>query len=78
LRKWSYADKRGALPPFLKLIYLRRPAVSEKRHSLTSKGNIRYLLKTPYPDGTTYVIFELLDYLARLVPLLPKPQVNLT
>ncbi len=28
--------------------YISRPAVSEKRLSLTSNGNIRYQLKTPY------------------------------
>jgi hypothetical protein len=38
--------------------YISRPAVSEKRLSLTSNGNIRYQLKTPYRDGTTHVIFE--------------------
>lgn len=34
---------------------LSRPAVSEKRLSLRSAGNIRYLLKTPYSNGTTHV-----------------------
>jgi hypothetical protein len=33
--------------------YITRPAVSEKRLSLTALGNIRYQLKTPYNDGTT-------------------------
>ena len=33
--------------------YITRPAVSEKRLSLTPSGNIRYQLKTPYSDGTT-------------------------
>ena len=35
--------------------YISRPAVSEKRLSLTSAGNIRYQLKTTYRDGTTHV-----------------------
>jgi hypothetical protein len=34
---------------------MSRPAVSEKRLSLTSAGNIRYQLKTAYRDGTTHV-----------------------
>jgi hypothetical protein len=55
-----------------------RPAVSKKRLSLTSNGNIRYQLKTPYSDGTTHVIFEPLDFMARLAALVPKPRVNLT
>ena len=33
------------------------------RLSLTSNGNIRYQLKTPYRDGTTHVIFEPLDFI---------------
>jgi hypothetical protein len=58
--------------------YISRPAVSEKRLSLTPKGNVRYQLKTPYRDGTTHVIFEPLDFIARLAALVPRPQVNLT
>jgi hypothetical protein len=58
--------------------YISRSAVSEKRLSLTPNGNIRYQLKTPYRDGTTHVIFEPLDFIARLAALVPKPRVNLT
>ena len=58
--------------------YISRPAVSEKRLSLTPNGNIRYQLKTPYRDGTTHVIFDPLDFIARLAALVPKPRVNLT
>jgi hypothetical protein len=58
--------------------YVSRPAVSEKRLSLTSYGNIRYQLKTPYRDGTTHVIFEPLDFMARLAALIPRPRANLT
>ena len=58
--------------------YISRPAVSERRLSLTSNGNIRYHLKTPYRDGTTHVIFEPLDFMARLAALIPRPRANLT
>ena len=58
--------------------YISRPAVSEKRLSLTSTGNIRYQLKTPYSDGTTHVIFDPLDFIAKLASLVPKPKVYLT
>jgi len=34
-------------------------------------------LKTPYRDGTTHVIFDPLDFIARLAALVPKPRVNL-
>ncbi len=29
-----------------------------ERLSLTSQGQVRYMLKTPYRDGTTHVVFE--------------------
>jgi len=58
--------------------YISRPALSEKRLSLTSAGYIRYKLKTPYSDGTTHVIFEPLDFISKLASLVPKPRVNLT
>jgi hypothetical protein len=38
--------------------YISRPAIAERRLSLTPNGNVRYQLKTPYRDGTTHVIFE--------------------
>ena len=46
--------------------------------SLTEHGKVRYELKTPYRDGTTHVIFEPLDFIARLAALVPKPRVHLT
>ena len=58
--------------------YITRPAVSTKRLSLTRNGQVRYELKTPWRNGTTHVIFEPLDYMSRLVSLVPQPRVNLT
>ena len=58
--------------------YISRPAISEKRLALTANGQIRYELKTPYRNGTTHVIFEPLDFIAKLAALVPKPRVNLT
>jgi hypothetical protein len=70
------ADQRQELERLCR--YISRPAISEKRLSLTPNGNVRYQLKTPYRDGTTHVIFEPLDFIARLAALVPKPRVNLT
>jgi len=41
-------------------------------------GTICYELKTPYKNGTTHVVFEPLDFIARLAALVPKPRVHLT
>jgi hypothetical protein len=57
--------------------YITRLAIAEPRLSLTPSGNVRYQLKTPYRDGTTHVIFEPLDFMARLAALVPRPRVNL-
>ncbi len=57
---------------------IARPAISTKRLSLTRHGKVRYELKTPYSDGTTHVLFEPLDFIARLAALVPRPRVNLT
>jgi len=70
------ADERQKLERLCR--YIARPAVSTERLSLTNQGHIRYALKTPYRDGTTHVIFEPLDFMARLAALVPKPRVNLT
>jgi hypothetical protein len=70
------ADERKKLERLCR--YISRPAVAEKRLSLTPNGNVRYQLKTPYRDGTTHVIFEPVDFIAKLAALVPKPRVNLT
>ena len=61
-----------------RLCYIARPAVATGRLSLTAQGLVRYSLKTPYRDGTTHIIFEPLDFIARLAALVPKPRVHLT
>ncbi len=58
--------------------YVARPAVAEKRLTVNAQGKVVYLLKTPYRDGTTHVVFEPLDFIARLAALVPRPRVNLT
>src|SRR5690606_33374952 len=47
-----------------------------ERLSLTEGGNVRCALKTPYRDGTTHVIFEPEDFIARLAALVPKPRAH--
>ena len=70
------ADQREKLERLCR--YITRPAIAEKRLSLTKQGMVRYELKTPYRDGTTHVIFEPVDFIAKLAALVPKPRVNLT
>jgi hypothetical protein len=58
--------------------YIARPPVATGRLSLTTQGQVRYTLKTPYRDGTTHVVFEPLDFVARLAALVPRPRAHLT
>ena len=39
---------------------------------------MRYTLKTPYRDGTTHIVLEPLDLMARLAALVPPPRMHLT
>jgi hypothetical protein len=57
--------------------YVSRPPVATERLSLTESGHVRCVLKTPYRDGTTHVIFEPEDFTARLAALVPKPRARL-
>jgi hypothetical protein len=77
----SNAQDRGKLERLYR--YITRSGVSEKRLAITTYPKVRYQLKTSYRDGTTgdrrsHVIFEPLDFIARLAALVPKPRVNLT
>ena len=69
------ADQRQKLERLCRCI--SRPTIAEQRLSLTPNGRVRYQLQTPYRDGTTYVIFEPLDFIARLAALVPKTRFTL-
>jgi len=55
-----------------------RGPVASERLALTASGQVRYTLKTPYRDGTTHIVLEPLDLMARLAALVPKPRMHLT
>jgi len=55
-----------------------RPAVAEERLALTERGAVRVQLKSAYRDGTTHVVLEPLDFLARLAAVVPPPRMHLT
>ena len=54
-----------------------RPAVELKRLTRNGAGQVVYELKNPYRDGTTHVLFEPLDFMAKLAALVPRPRANL-
>lgn len=56
--------------------YILRPPLSHARLSLTERGQVKLRLKRAWSDGTTHLVFSPLDFLARLVPLIPPPRTH--
>ena len=57
--------------------YVSRGPIALQRLSLDGDGLVVYQLKHPFSNGTTHVLFEPLDFLARLAALVPRPRVPL-
>ncbi len=58
--------------------YAARPAVATDRLSELADGRLHYRLKRPWRDGTTAVVFERQDFIAKLSALVPAPRAHLT
>lgn len=69
------AHDRAALQRLAR--YLLRPAVPESRLRLLDDGRVELELRSAWTDGTTHLIFEPLDLIARLCQLVPPPGCNL-
>ncbi len=57
--------------------YAGRPPLATGRLSALPDGRLLYRLKRRWRDGTTHMIFEPLDLVARLAALVPPPRFNL-
>jgi hypothetical protein len=57
--------------------YCARPPLANERLSVRADGRVLLQLKTPWADGTTHVVYEPLDFLAKLAALIPRPHKNL-
>lgn len=58
--------------------YISRPPVAEERLRIDSQGQVVYKLKRAYDNGTTHLVFSPLEFIERLVSLVPRPRVNLS
>ena len=56
---------------------LTRPPIATKRLSLDAQGRVLYRYKQPFRDGSTHVVLEPLDFIAKLAALVPRPRLNL-
>jgi len=57
--------------------YAGRPPLATERLSLLPDGRLLYRLKRRRRDGARHVIFEPLDFVAKLAALVPPPRFNL-
>jgi len=60
------------------LRYAARPPVALERLSRLPDGRLVYRLKRMWSDGSTDVVYEPQDFMARLAALVPAPRVHLT
>jgi hypothetical protein len=58
--------------------YITRPPIATKPLSVDDRGRVVYRYKQPFRDGSTHVVLEPLDFIARLAALVPRPRLNLT
>ena len=58
--------------------YITRAPIATKRLSIDGHGRVAYRYKQPFRDGSTHVLLEPLDFIARLAALVPRPRLNLT
>ena len=71
-------DLAGGTGRLEKLVrYCARPALANDRLSLLPDGRVQLELKTPWADGSTHVVYEPLDFVAKLAALVPRPHKNL-
>jgi hypothetical protein len=57
--------------------YLLRPPLAQDRLRLRTDGCLAIKLKRGWRDGTTHLVFEPLEFLAKLAALTPRPEINL-
>ena len=57
--------------------YLCRPPLGQGRLKRLRDGRIGVSLQRPWADGTTHLVFTPIELLQRLVPLVPRPRINL-
>jgi hypothetical protein len=67
----------GRLPLERLLRYCARPPIAQDRLSELPDGRIALELKTPWSDGSTHVVYEPLDLIAKLAALVPRPHKKL-
>jgi len=68
------ADDRQRLEDLCR--YAARPPISNERLHFRKDGKLTYTLKRTWSDGSTAVVYEPLDFIAKLLPWIPPPHAN--
>jgi hypothetical protein len=74
-RVWIAGNEREKLEKLIR--YMARGPIATERLSESFPDLLIYKMKTPWRDGTTHVSFSRLDFIARLVALVPPPKMNM-
>ena len=74
-RVWVGGNDREKLEKLIR--YMARGPIATERLSESFPNLLIYKMKTPWRDGTTHVSFSHLDFIARLVALIPPAKMNL-
>ena len=74
-RVWIWGKDREKLEKLIR--YMARGPVATERLTESFPNTLLYKMKTPWRDGTTHVSFSYLDFIARLVALIPPPKMNM-
>ncbi len=69
------ADHRDRLERIAR--YALRPPVAQDRLQWTEDGQLRLELRRPWSNGTTHLLFDPVELLARLAALTPRPRIHL-
>lgn len=74
-RVWVSGKDREKLEKLIR--YMSRGPIATERLSESFPNLLIYKMKTPWRDGMTHVSFSYLDFIARLVALIPPAKMNL-
>nr|BFD69089.1 hypothetical protein HAGR004_41110 [Bdellovibrio sp. HAGR004] len=74
-RVWIAGNDRKKLEQLIR--YMARGPIATERLTESFPNQLLYKMKSPWRDGTTHVSFSPLDFIARLVALIPPPRINM-
>lgn len=56
--------------------YILRPPLAKERLKESADGHLVFEMKRPFSDGTTHLIFQPLEFIEKLLALIPRPRAH--